>query len=231
VSVFGYLNGDRAYRKALRPPLPELTLGQVNPRDNPKKSDSLFKVSRRYDRTTGALEEMTVTGSGGALERWSYQDEKEHRRIEFTKTDQYGFTYRWKSVLDLDGDENPIAELKTESFPSGSGAGSSSYVSVERPVNDYDVVSQAIKGQPVTSSTGNRNITATDVAKNPNQTQRAIQNVRENSRQTKLESNFIYKYEEYDSHHNWTRRVVYVLKKESPQPVPVSITYRTITYY
>jgi len=232
VSAFGYLNGDRAYRKALRPPLPEFTLSQVDPRDNPKNSDSIFKVSRRYDRTTGALEEMTVTGPGGALERWSYKDEKEHRRIELTKTDQFGLTYRRKTVLDLDGDENPIAELKTEYFPQGSGFGPGSYVSVERPVNDYDVVSQAIKGQPITSSTGNRNITATDVAKNPNQTQRAIQTVRDNnSRQTNLESKFIYKYEEYDSHHNWTRRVAYVLKKESPQAVPVSITYRTITYY
>src|SRR5260370_41167839 len=70
------------------------------------------------------------------------------------------------------------------------------------------------------------------VIANPNLTVRASESGNEDITRKGNEVTYRYSYE-YDSHHNWTKRTMSLVKKtdQSTTLVPIKITYRAIAYY
>jgi hypothetical protein len=225
---YGYMNGNRAYLLSERPALEEqlITAG-------PKvlQAPVLYEVEYRYNKS-GRLEEMAVSGEKGKVKQtYSYQNKPGRRETTFSERSLSvkDFSVQWKSVVELDADGNAVSEKRIEYMQAPAG----SYVSRERPVDSYDVISNAIRGQVIVPPNGvSKGPSVADVVKNPNLTVRVTEPLSSNTLRRTTESDYSYSYE-YDSHGNWTKRIQSLVKRVDKQStaVPVTVTYRTITYY
>ena len=109
----------------------------------------------------------------------------------------------------------------------------SKFISFEKPVDVYAVVSGAIRGPgfPPANAGSIKSPTVADVVRNPHTTARVIESVDESALEKASETKYTYTYE-YDSHHNWIKRITsLVARSNNFRPVQISATYRTITYY
>jgi len=196
----------------------------------------LFKVERRYDKA-GWLAEVKASTDKPKIEQvYSYKEKNGTREITFSERDRFArdISTKWKSTVQLDSNGNPIAETRIDYAPFVITAGGQ-LISTEKQVNSHEVVGDAIRGETMISPNGTtRPPSVAEVNKNPNLTQRVIQSTNADAPKVGSESTYSYTYE-FDSHGNWTRRVQNLVKKADKSTaavtVPLTVTYRTITYY
>lgn len=225
---FGYTNGTRAYLLSERSSLLEQSVatGPATP-----QAPELYEEEHKFGKT-GLLEEVKVSGEKGKVQQiYSYQDKEGRREIAFREKNRYArnISLQWKSVIELDKDGNPASETTVEYFDSPTGK----VTSTERQVDTHAVVTNAIRGETIISPNGTgRPPSVAEIAKNPNMTTRVYQPSDAGTPQRRTETRYTYSYE-YDAQGNWTKRVQYLMKKsdKSYTAVPMTVTYRTITYY
>jgi hypothetical protein len=232
---YGYADGARAYIVSERPSLEEQAAFALLKKVQPPPPQ-LFKVERRYDKA-GWLAEVKASTDKPKIEQvYSYKEKNGTREITFSERDRFArdISTKWKSTVQLDSNGNPIAETRIDYAPFVITAGGQ-LISTEKQVNSHEVVGDAIRGETMISPNGTtRPPSVAEVNKNPNLTQRVIQSTNADAPKVGSESTYSYTYE-FDSHGNWTRRVQNLVKKADKSTaavtVPLTVTYRTITYY
>jgi hypothetical protein len=230
---YGYVDGTRAYLLSERPSLAEQAVSTGPKTPQPPQ---LFKVERKYNKN-GLLEELKASAEKPKVEQvYSYREKAGTREIAFSERSRFANSVspQWKSTVELDKNGNPITETRAEYARFAISTGGQ-LISTEKQVNSYSVVSDAIRGETMISPNGTtRPPSVAEVSKNPNMTQRVIQSVDSGAPTPATESMYSYTYE-YDSHGNWIKRVQSLLKKADKSTaaltVPLTVTYRTITYY
>jgi len=227
---FGYVDGARAYLLTERPSLVEQVFSTGPKTPQPPQ---LYKVEYKYGKT-GQLEEVRASAEKGKLEQvYSYHDKTDRREIGFKERGRFDpeISLRWKSVIQLDKDGNTTGETRTEYVTSPTGRS----ITLEKQIDSYSIVADAIRGQAMISPNGNtKPPSVADVVKNPNLTQSVTQPTGETGSRPMIESTYSYTYD-FDSHGNWIKRIQSLIKKADRStavvPVRVTVTYRKITYY
>ena len=225
---YGYMNGSRAYSVSERPVLVEQLVATGTRTQQPP---DLYRVEYKYGKS-GALEEMKASGDKSKVEQvYEYHDKPGRREITFSEKNRYvrELSLQWKSEIQLDKVGNPAAETRMEYTTGSTGK----FISTEKQVDSYTVVSNAIRGEMTVPANGvTKAPSVADIVKNPNLTERTSQPEGSGMPRLTFESTYSYTYE-YDSHGNWIKRIQSLVKKadKSSTAVPVMVTYRTITYY
>jgi hypothetical protein len=225
---YGYVDGNRAY--LLHEPVMVEQLASSSPK--PAQTPQLFKLEYRYGKN-GKLEELKVLGDKGVVEKYSYQNKPNQLEIAFSARipNAKELSVNWKSILQLDKDGNAITETKMD-YVAAISVLTANSISVEKQVDSYAVVSNAIRGESVIPANGAAKAPSVgDVARNPNMTQRVIEPTG-SSAPLAVESSYSYEYE-YDSQGNWITRSQSLVKtvNKMKTAAPIKVTYRTITYY
>jgi hypothetical protein len=179
------------------------------------------------------LEELKVLGDKGVVEKYFYQNKPNQLEIAFSARSPNAkeLSVNWKSILQLDKDGNAINETKMD-YVAAISVLTANSISVEKQVDSYAVVSNAIRGESVIPANGaSKAPSVGDVARNPNMTQRVIEPTG-SSAPLAVESSYSYEYE-YDSQGNWITRIQSLVKtvNKVKTAVPIKVMYRTITYY
>lgn len=243
ITVFGYVNGERAARQVLKGYRSTFVMGEDG---KPKRlntsetSTQSYKIKYKYD-SSGRLEEETVIYQiiGDKKERTTYKYKDGKLETSFFADNN---SLRTKVVAVLDEKNNVVEEIYsisstsagTYSISSGSfetmpsAATSAQRNSVERGVIPGSGDTILSNRSSAVDPAGN----SSEIASNRRLLDTRVSSSSSASKQNK-EARYAYTYE-FDSQGNWIKRIMsQQARKQDGKTVsiPISVTYRTITYY